>query len=198
MLRRSSAASLPSLERATFVATVPAWRIACPAARPPIFAVRRTLDFGILLPSATGPVLSVSDRVALGHFYTGPRDDVVAPVGPADPGLVTPVVVASQQDQLRGLSQRETLRLTLGIDAPPDPHERIVLKLFGNGRRVRVARVDHGRGRERQERLHDRVLQIRVGCVAGGAHARPTEPLKRVSPVNTSCPSTTNETMPAV
>ena len=53
MWRRSSAAVLPSSLRATLAAWVPACRIAWPAARPPIFAVRPTREVGILSLATT-------------------------------------------------------------------------------------------------------------------------------------------------
>ena len=45
--RRSSAALLPSSERARFVACVPSWRAACPAARLDTRAVRAIREVGM-------------------------------------------------------------------------------------------------------------------------------------------------------
>src|SRR4051794_38309889 len=44
-------------------------------------------------------------------------DDVVAPVGPADPRLVAAVVVVAEQHERRLLAQRRARLVALGVDA---------------------------------------------------------------------------------
>ena len=55
------------------------------------------------------------------------RDDVVAAVGPADPGLVAAVVVVAEQHERRRLAERGARLVALGVDAAPDPDERVAL-----------------------------------------------------------------------
>ena len=55
--------------------------------------------------------------------------------------------------------------------AAPDAHERVVLELVGDRARVRVARADDGLGREREDHVHDRVLDVVEARRAGRADA---------------------------
>ena len=73
---------------------------------------------------------------------------------------------------------------------------RVALRLVRHRRGLGVARVDLGLGRQRQQRVHDRA-RMSSNVVWPGARTPPTEPLNSVSPVKT-CPSTTNDSMPAV
>ena len=59
------------------------------------------------------------------------RHDVVAPVGPAHPGLVAAVVVVAEQDQRRRLAERGARLRALLVEAAPDAHEAVVLELVG-------------------------------------------------------------------
>ena len=90
-------------------------------------------------------------------------------VGPAHPGLVAAVVVVAEQDERRRLAQRGARLVALGVQAAPDADERVVLPLLGDRRRVGVARADHGLGRQREQHVHDRGLEVGVG---GAARAR--------------------------
>src|SRR3954454_4931980 len=64
------------------------------------------------------------------------RDDVVAPVGPADPRLVAAVVVVAEEHERRGLAERGAGLVALGVDSAPDADEGVALPLGRDGRRL--------------------------------------------------------------
>src|SRR5579864_1781158 len=166
MWRRSRAAWRPAWVRATLPTWVPASRIACPAASPPILAVRPTREVGIL-SFATEPMLAVARRLpgSAAPLHLGSGNDVVRAVGPADPRLVSAVVVACEQDQCGRLSHRRAGLRPLGIEAPPNPHERVVLELGAHRGRLGMAGMDAGPSRQLEQLVHDRGPQVGVGGV---------------------------------
>src|SRR4051812_9510631 len=151
--RRARARCLPSSERATFVARVPICLAACVAASRPTFEDRLRREVGIA--SFFGMLLSAL------HLRAG--DDVVAPVGPADPRLVPAVVVVAPHDERRRVAPDGDLLLALGVDAAPYADERVVLPLVADRRGLGVAGVDLGRRIELHEAVHDRRLDVVVG-----------------------------------
>ena len=100
-----------------------------------------------------------------------PRDDVVGAVRPAHPGLVAAVVVVAQQHERRRLAQRRE-RLARPRDPPRARRGRT--RWTPTPRRPSSARCGPGGSpsrRQRHQHVHDRALEVRVGRVAGRAHA---------------------------
>src|SRR3954454_311267 len=58
-------------------------------------------------------------------------DDVVAAVGPADPGLVAAVVVGRPQHQRGLVAPHGALLGALVVEAPPEPDEPVAVPLLG-------------------------------------------------------------------
>ena len=160
--RLASAFSRPASPRATFVARVPICLAACVAASRPTFDERLRRDVGMASFLATTSVAAFDLRAG---------DDVVAPVCPANPGLVPAVVVVAPDDERRGLAPDGDLLVALGVQAAPDADEAVVLPLVADRRRVGVAGVDHGRVVQAHERVHDRGLDVGVGRAARRADA---------------------------
>src|SRR4051812_15868309 len=120
--RRSSALARSSSSRPTFAARVPSCLAPSPAASRPMRAARAQREVG---RSAT--------------LDLGPGDDVVgAVVGPADPGLVTAVVVVAPQHEARLAVPHRAGIVALGVQAAPDADEGVGLPLLADRRRVRV------------------------------------------------------------
>ena len=122
--------------------------------------------------------------------------DVVPAVVPAHPGLVAAVVVRRPQDE-RGLVLADLAALVrLGVEAAPHAHEGVLLPLVPDRRGVGVAGPYDGLGRSSISTSMIECLRS-AKFVEPGARTPPTEPLKSVSPVNTS-PPTTKLSIPSV
>src|SRR5262245_6472700 len=187
MWRRSSAAFLASSLRATLAARVPAWRMAWPAAKPPIFAVRRTREVGMLsrainqmLEPLVEPILASAGEGSARRDLRA-RDDVVRAVGPAHPRLVPAVVVIAEQDQRGRIAHRRARLRPFWIEPAPDTDELVVLELVGDRGGIGVTRMDPRLRRELQQLVHDRALEIGVRGVTGSANAADRAFEQRVS-----------------
>ena len=187
MWRRSSAASRASSLRATLAARVPACLIASPGRQPPILAVRRTREVGILSLRSAGPYrsrarpsppafrrdLRLTTSARGSSLHLGAGHDVVRAVGPPDPRLVAAVVVVAAAGSASPRSPIARARLrALGVEAAPD---RGRTRLCSSSSATVVGSVWPGWirvcGGQRQQLVHDRALEVGVGRVAGRAHA---------------------------
>src|SRR3954451_13909308 len=76
------------------------------------------------------------------------RDAVGAVVAEPHPRLVAPVVVRRPEHE-GGLAAPHRARIVpLGVETAPDPHERVVLALLARRRRLAVAGMHDGLGRQ--------------------------------------------------
>ena len=92
-------------------------------------------------------------------------------VGPAHPRLVAAVVVVAEQDERGRLAHRVHGSSPSASSPRQTRTKRVGLQLVGHRRRVGVAGADDGLGRQREQHVHDRVLEVGVGRVPGRAHA---------------------------
>src|SRR5205823_2111694 len=90
------------------------------------------------------PLGSASQATPQRSTAFNPRaaDDRVAAVGEADPRLALAVVVRRPDDEGRVLAADPDALGALGIQAAPDPDERVVLPLAADRRLVRVPGQD--------------------------------------------------------
>src|SRR5579875_3841919 len=71
-------------------------------------------------------------------------DDLLGAVLVAHPCLLPAVVIGGEQDQPGRTAERGAGLVALGVQPPPDAHERVVLELLGHGGGLAVAGVDAG------------------------------------------------------
>src|SRR6185312_4358760 len=100
------------------------------------------------LPESCGDPLAALDVRA--------ADDRVAASGEADPGLALAVVIRRPDDENCFLAADANGLCPFGLDAAPDPDERVLLPLAPDRRLLRVAR-EHARvGRQLHQDVHHR------------------------------------------
>src|SRR4051794_23765306 len=114
-------------------------------------------------------LFSSGSRLTPSTLALDPRagDDVVGAVLPPHPGLVAAVVVGAPEHERRGVAKRRAALRALLVEAAPDAHERVRLQLLGDRAGIGVTRPQDGLARQRQDHVHDRVLEIAVGRRSG-------------------------------
>ena len=126
------------------------------------------------------------------------RDDVVAAVGPAHPGLVAAVVVGRPEHE-RGLARSQTRQGS--SPSSSRPRQSRTNALLSHSSPIVVGSVWPGCTRvSGGSFISTSMIEFlrSAKLVEPGARTPPTEPLKSVSPVNTSSPLTTKLSIPAV